>query len=83
MQGWLWALVLKPIAAVVVFAVVFGVPVLLVYLLRPLFPEGRLKRWLFRERGGHGASGRAYADKSVLDHAPIVSRQRGDDRPSL
>ncbi len=67
MESWAWALVLKPIAAVVVFAVVFGVPILLVYLLRPLFPEGRVKDFLFRERGGQRASRAADSSKRLLD----------------
>lgn len=35
---WGWALLLKPFIGIAVLAVVFGLPMLLVKLLRPLFP---------------------------------------------
>lgn len=83
MSEWTWALLFKPIAAILVFAVVFGIPILLAKALRPLFPEGRLKDWLFRERGTDSASGSASPTQGVLDKPAVTVRQVGEDRSGL
>lgn len=59
MQGWAWTLVLKPLAVV---AVVFAYYVVVYkgsHLIGRLLPNGRLKEFLFRERGSESASGSA------------------------
>ena len=84
MPNWGWALVLKPFAAILIIAVVFVVPWLLVEkVLRPIFPKGRLKDVLFGERGRQDASSPADPHKRALDHAPVVSRERNEDRAGL
>lgn len=83
MSEWTWALLFKPIAAILVIAVVFGVPILLTNLLRPLFPEGRLKNWLFRKRGSDSASSSANAPERILDKPAVTRREIGEDRTGL
>ena len=82
-QPWVWGLVMKPVIGIIVFVVVFAVPILLVRLLRPIFPAGRLKDVLFRERGGHSAAGRADAEHGVFDNPPLLGRERGQDSTRL
>lgn len=79
MDSWGWALLLKPFVGIVIFAVVFGVPMLLVWLLRPVFPRGRIKDFLFRERGGQRAGRAANAGKRVLDDVPLIRGELRDD----
>lgn len=74
MEGWGWALLLKPLGVLFWFALVVVIPVALVAILRPLFPEGRVKDFLFRERGRHRTSGAAGSGDSRLDHTPVSSR---------
>lgn len=83
MQSWEWALLLKPFAGLVVFAVLFGLPILIVRLLRPVFPAGRLKDWLFRQRGTHGAGTAASAGDSSLDGSPVIRGEIGQDGAGL
>lgn len=79
MPTWGWALLLKPLAAIGVFAVVFGVPMLLARLLRPVFPKGRLKNYLFRERGGQSASRSADAGQDALHRVTLIGRESPND----
>lgn len=83
MDAWAWGLLIKPLAAILVIAVVIVLPILLAKMLRPLFPEGRLKEWLFRNRGGDSASSSADTTQCVLDNPAITVRQVGEDRPRL
>ena len=76
---WGWALLLKPFIGIAVLAVVFGLPMLLVWLLRPLFPAGRLKDVLFRERGGERPSRPADTGHGVLNDATLIRRESRDD----
>ena len=76
---WGWALLLKPFIGIAFLAVVFGLPMLLVKLLRPLFPEGWLKDVLFRERGGQRPSRPADAGHRVLDDVALIGRETRDD----
>lgn len=79
MDSWGWALLLKPFVGITIFAVVFGVPMLLVWLLRPMFPKGRLKDFLFRERGAKRAGRAADPGKRVLNDAPLIRGELRDD----
>lgn len=72
METLLWALVLKPLigAGVVFFTIVL--PIMFCrYVLKPIFPEGRIKEYLFRvssDEGGTGSAGSAAKpDKRLLD----------------
>ena len=71
-------MLLRPLIGLVVLAVVFGIPILLVRLLRPIFPSGKLKDVLFRERGGERASPASDAADSKIDLHPLPGRQRSD-----
>ena len=79
MGSWGWALLLKPVIGVVVIAAIFGVPMLLAILLRPLFPAGRLKDFLFRERGGERPGRAADSGQRVLNDATLVGREPRND----
>lgn len=75
MTSWTWALLLKPVAGLFVlagFLAIVGVAVLLTKLLRPLFPESRLKAWLFREHRSGVGDGPARATDRVNDDLPVV-----------
>ncbi len=61
-----WGMLLRPLIGICILVVVFGVPILLVRLLRPIFPNGRVKDALFRERGGESASARPDAEHRLL-----------------
>lgn len=72
MESVAWALIFKPLigAAVVVLLVVL--PILFCrYVLKPIFPEGRIKEYLFRESVTDGeaksAAGSADSNKRLLD----------------
>ena len=77
MPEWGWALLLKPFIGLLVLAVVFGIPMLLARLLRPVFPRGRLKEFLFRERGGQRPGRSTNPGDGVLDNVPLI---RGEPR---
>lgn len=79
MPSWGWALLLKPFIGLLVLAVVFGIPMLIVKLLRPAFPRGRVKDFLFRERGGQRASRASDTRNGVLDSVTLVSREPRND----
>lgn len=83
MNEWTWALLFKPVAAILVVAVVIGLPILLAKALRPLFPEGRLKEWLFRNRGSDSTSSTANPAQRVLDNPAVTVRKVGEDRTGL
>lgn len=83
MEPWVLALVLKPFAGLVVFAVLFGIPILLVRLLRPIFPEGRLKDVLFRERGSERAGLPPDPRQQPLDNVPLIRGERIEDSSRL
>lgn len=74
-------LLLKPVIGLIVLAVVFGIPILLVRLIRPIFPSGRLKDVLFRERGGDGPALRPDSKQGVLDNPPLLRREHAEDAP--
>lgn len=82
-QPWALGLLLKPVLGVLIFVVVFAIPILLVRVLRPLFPNGRLKDFLFRERGGHSTAASTDAEHSVLNDPPLLSRERSEDSTRL
>lgn len=77
-MAWGWVLLLKPLIGLGIFAVVFGIPMLLTWLLRPLFPEGKLKRVLFGERGGQRPRGGPDPRNGVLDDAPLIRGEPSD-----
>ena len=79
MESWGWALLLKPFVGLAIFAAVFGVPMLLVWLLRPVFPRGRLKDFLFRERGTQRPGRAADASKRVLNNTPLIHGKLPND----
>ncbi len=82
-QPWALGLLLKPVVGVLIFVVVFAIPILLVRVLRTLFPNGRIKDFLFRERGGHSAAARADAEHGVLNDSPLLGREHGKDSTRL
>lgn len=83
MDSWWVVLLAKPFIAIGVFAVLFGIPIVLTWLLRPLFPAGRLKDFLFRERGTHRASAAPDAGQGGFNNVPIIRGELCEDRPSL
>lgn len=83
-QPFVWGLVLKPVIGVVILVVVFLVPILLVKLLRPMFPEGKIKDVLFRERPSNpDASGLADSEQRILDDTTFIGRETGKDSARL
>ena len=84
MPNWFLALLLKPFLGIIQLAVVFGTPILLVKLLRPLFPEGRLKDVLFREYGdSQGTSPTPDLRQHVLNDVPLIHGERVEDSTRL
>lgn len=83
MDAWWVVLLMKPFAAIIVFAVLFGIPIALTWLLRPLFPEGRVKDFLFRERGAHGSGTAADSGQGGFDDATVIRGELCEDRPRL
>ena len=84
MPNWFLALLLKPFLGIIQLAVVFGTPILLVKLLRPLFTEGRLKDVLFREYGdSQGTSPTPVLRKHVLNVVPLIHGERVVDSTRL
>lgn len=79
MEGVGWGMLLRPLIGIGILIVVFGVPILLVRLLRPVFPAGRLKDFLFRERGGHSASAASDPADRVIDLHPLPRRHSRDE----
>lgn len=77
------ALLAKPLGILFCFVVVVVIPVALVALLRPLFPEGRVKDFLFRERGRHRTQAAAGTGDGGLDSAAVSSRDTGENRAGL
>lgn len=74
-----WGMLLRPLIGLGILIVVFGVPILLVRLLRPVFPKGRLKDVLFRERGSHRASPASDSADRVIDLKPLPRRHSSDE----
>lgn len=83
MEAWVLALLTKPLAAILVIVVIGVLPAILVRMLRPVFPSGRLKDWLFRDRGSNRAAGATDTTQGVLNKPAVTVRQVGEDRPSL
>lgn len=83
MEPWALALLMKPVGVLLCFVLIVVIPAGLVYLLRPLFPEGRVKDFLFRERGRQRAQGSAGTGDGGFDDAPIRSGDASEDRPRL
>lgn len=72
MPDWAFALLLKPVLGALLVLFVFVIPIWLCRkFLKPIFPEGRIKEYLFREsvdEGGTGSAGSAAKpDKRLLD----------------
>lgn len=82
-QPWALGLLLKPVIGILVFVVVFAIPILLVRILRPVFPNGRIKDFLFRERGGHSTAAGPNAEHGVLNDPPLLGRERSKDSTRL
>ena len=82
-QPFVWGLLLKPFIGLLLLAGVFGVPILLVRLLRPIFPEGKLKDLLFRERGTDSAASSTDAEQRVFNDPPLIGRESGQDSTRL
>lgn len=74
-----WGMLLRPLIGLAILIAVFGVPILLARLLRPYFPEGRLKNVLFRERGGQSASPARDPTDRVIDLHPLPGRHSRDE----
>lgn len=83
MPDWVVTLLVKPFVALLLFCVVFALPIVLVRAMQPYFPGGRLKDFLFRERGANSSSRPAHARERVLDQPAITGRKVGEDRPRL
>lgn len=49
MSATTWALLLKPFVGIVILAMMWYVPRIIASLIKPLFPNGRLKDALFRD----------------------------------
>lgn len=72
MPEWALALLLKPIIGAAIVLFVFVLPIMFCrYVLKPIFPEGKIKEYLFRvssDQGGtSGAGSAAKPDKRLLD----------------
>jgi hypothetical protein len=84
MDGWQWSLLLKPFAVVLLVAGYYVFVYRGSHLLGRFIPNGRLKDFLFRERGrydaGHAPGARDQASRSA-DH--LRSLPRGNGRKDL
>lgn len=81
---WAYALVLKPLIAVAMFAVVFGGARLLMLLFRTLVPRGSwAHRWLFSDSWGAPAERATRERQGVLDHPPLLRGKSSEDRAGL
>lgn len=83
MDSWTLALLIKPLGVLLWFVVIVVVPVALVALLRPLFPEGRVKDFLFRERGRHRAQAATGAGDGQFNSPTVSGRDGGENRAGL
>lgn len=83
MQGWAWALLLKWVIAIALFAVVFGGARLLMLAMRRFVPDGWVKRWLFSDSWGKSPEGAASAAEGRLDDAPLLHGDAREDRSRL
>ena len=66
MDGWLLALILKPIVGIVILAVLYYLPRFLAWPIYKLTPDCRLKRYLFRGWEGIGTSRAPDTDHRLL-----------------
>ena len=72
MTGTWLGLLLKPILGLLIVVGVFGTAILLTKLLRPIFPKGRLKEWLFRDRGSHDSGKPTTPANGRQDDLPVI-----------
>lgn len=78
MEPWAWALLLKPMAFVLLAVAYYFTVVKGVRALERLFPAGRLKDFLFRERGRPEAGTASTPPLQALLHGETSA---GSDRP--
>lgn len=72
MDSWGWALLLKPILGLAMLAFVFGTAWILARLLRPIFPNGKLKDLLFDDGRQSSAAESACPGQDRLDCPAII-----------
>jgi hypothetical protein len=75
MPGWLYAVALKGLIAMVIAV---GYYVLILLPLRALhrrLPDNGIVRFLFRERGSQGAGSATGTRQRVLDDPPLIGRE--------
>lgn len=81
MPPWAIALLVKPLAAVMLFVVVFGGAWLLAWGLHKVLPDSRVKRVLFDGWDQRRTARRARKREGVLDNAPLLRRDSREDVP--
>ena len=86
MDNWGWALLLKPLAAVMVLAglyLIFAFAYLLKRLLRFVWPRWLWRDLLFGEGRYAGPDSSASAGQGDFQRPPFIGGKAGKDRPSL
>jgi hypothetical protein len=85
MADWLWGLLLKPLLGIAFLAALFGLSRILKIGLKAVFPEGRVKEYLFRGDvpGADIASHDASASHGGFDDPAITGRKAGENPPRL
>lgn len=83
MPNWGWALLLKPFIGIVWFAFLFGSARLIAAVLWRVLPESRVKAALFAGWHRRRAGQPTHPHQRVLDHAPLVRGEPGEDRSRL
>lgn len=81
MTGWGWALLLKPLVAILLFVAVFGSAHLLMRAVRRFVPDGWVKRWLFSDRWGHRPESAASPAQGRLNNTALLGGDSREDAP--
>lgn len=83
MEPWSWSLILKPLAVVLIAAAYYFLVIKGSQTIGRFIPDGKLKDFLFRERGtGRPQQPTGPAEK-VLDNPPLVGTDTRKDGPGL
>jgi len=75
MPGWVYAVALKGLIAVLIAVGYFVLILLPLRALQRRLPDNAVVRFLFRERGGHGPGSAAGSRERVLDDPPLIGRE--------
>ena len=75
MSGLSWALLIKPLALVVLAVAYYWLVIVPLRKLQKRLPDNALVRFLFRERGRQDANASVDLDKGRLNRPPVIGRE--------